>query len=120
MLNNIPDKLYFKIGEVAKLADVPAHVLRYWESEFPGIRPKRANSKQRLYRKLDVELILQVKLLLHDQGYTIAGARKFLDSGVEIEKPTKKHSILDRHSPQILFSIKQELQELQKLLTKKK
>jgi DNA-binding transcriptional MerR regulator len=118
--NNIPDKLYFKIGEVAKLADVPAHVLRYWESEFPGIRPKRANSKQRLYRKKDVELILQVKILLHDQGYTIAGARNFLDSGVEIENPAQKNSVLDRHFPQILSSIKQELQELQKLLTKKK
>ena len=120
MPNNIPDKLYFKIGEVAKLADVPAHVLRYWESEFPGIRPKRANSKQRLYRKKDVELILQVKLLLHDQGYTIAGARKFLDSDVKIEEPVQKKSILNTHFPQILSSIKKELQELQEFLLKKK
>lgn len=120
MPNNIPDKLYFKIGEVAKLADVPTHVLRYWESEFPAIRPKRANSKQRLYRKKDVELILQVKLLLHSQGYTIAGARKFLDSGGKIKKPEEKNSELDKTFPKILSTIKQELRELQEILTKKK
>ena len=62
--NTIPDKLYFKIGEVAKMADVPTHVLRYWESEFSGISPKRANSKQRLYKRQDVELILDIKTLL--------------------------------------------------------
>jgi hypothetical protein len=67
MKTQIPDKLYFKIGEVAKLAEVPAHVLRYWESEFPGIRPKRANSQQRLYRYQDVELILKIKVLLHGE-----------------------------------------------------
>ena len=120
MTNNIPDKLYFKIGEVAKLADVPTHVLRYWESEFTAIRPKRANSKQRLYRKKDVELILQVKLLLHGQGYTIAGARKFLDSGGDIKQPEQKNSEFDTHFPKILSSIKLELQELQGILTKKK
>ncbi len=81
MKMTIPDKLYFKIGQVAKMADVPTHVLRYWESEFSGICPKRANSKQRLYRRQDVELILNIKSLLHEQGYTIAGARKLLESG---------------------------------------
>ena len=84
MKTEIPDKLYFKIGEVAKMAEVPTHVLRYWESEFSGISPKRANSKQRLYKKQDVELILNIKVLLHEQGYTIAGARKLLESGADI------------------------------------
>ena len=79
----IPDKLYFKIGEVGKLADVPPHVLRYWESEFSAIRPKRANSKQRLYRRVDVELILKLKVLLHERRYTIAGAKKFLEEGAK-------------------------------------
>lgn len=115
----IPDKLYFKIGEVAKLADVPTHVLRYWESEFSAIRPKRTNSKQRLYRKKDVELILQIKSLLHGQGYTIAGARKFLDRGEEIEITAHESSQPDDHFSRKLSTIKHELKELQKLLTKK-
>ena len=116
----IPDKLYFKIGEVAKLADVPTHVLRYWESEFPAIRPKRANSKQRLYRKQDVELILTVKTLLHGQGYTIAGARKFLESGEEIATPAPKTSQLNDQFSGKLATIKLELKKLQKLLLNKK
>ena len=90
MTISIPDKLYFKIGEVAKMADVPTHVLRYWESEFSGIKPKRASSKQRLYRRQDVELILKIKTLLHEQGYTIAGARNLIQSGEEIPEPVKK------------------------------
>ncbi|MEE4242810.1 MAG: MerR family transcriptional regulator, partial [Desulfopila sp.] len=82
----IPDKLYFKIGEVSKLAEVAPHVVRYWESEFDQISPKRAGSNQRLYKRDDVELILKIKTLLHIKGYTIAGARKFLQSGAEIKK----------------------------------
>ncbi len=78
MRSEIPDKLYFKIGEVSKLADVAPHVIRYWESEFSAITPKRANSNQRLYRREDVELILTIKTLLHHKGYTIAGARKLI------------------------------------------
>ncbi|TKB23649.1 MerR family transcriptional regulator [Desulfopila sp. IMCC35006] len=115
----IPDKLYFKIGEVAKMADVPTHVLRYWESEFPGINPKRANSKQRLYRRQDVELILDIKTLLHEQGYTIAGARKFLESG---QKPGQAGAVIlpNTKVSETLQTIKQELKELQNLLTSKK
>jgi DNA-binding transcriptional MerR regulator len=122
MKTQIPDKLYFKIGEVAKLAEVPAHVLRYWESEFPGIRPKRANSQQRLYRYQDVELILKIKALLHGQGYTIAGARKLLETGGEaippaIEKQPRATTVSQTEKLQI---IKEELQNLQNLLTKEK
>ncbi len=116
----IPDKIYFKIGEVAKLADVPTHVLRYWESEFSAIRPKRTKSKQRLYRKKDVELILQIKTLLHGQGYTIAGARKFLESDKEINGRFQKNSPPGRHFSTKLSTIKHELKELQELLTRKK
>ncbi|MBW1637151.1 MAG: MerR family transcriptional regulator [Deltaproteobacteria bacterium] len=117
MKNNIPDKLYFKIGEVAKLADLPTHVLRYWETEFSDIRPKRANSKQRLYRRKDVELILQIKTLLHEQGYTIAGARKALKKGGKIlpEKQNKKQ-ISARQYAKRMSLIKEQLQELQKIL----
>jgi DNA-binding transcriptional MerR regulator len=75
----IPDKQYFKIGEVARLLDEPPHVIRYWESEFPAIRPKRAGtSQQRLYRREDVELFLSIRAMLRDRGHTLAGARKIL------------------------------------------
>lgn len=74
----IPDKLYFKIGEVAELAGVKPHVLRYWESEFGSFRPAKSRSKQRLYTRKDIELALRLKDLLHQQGFTIAGARKKL------------------------------------------
>ncbi len=121
MKPHIPDKLYFKIGEVAKLADVPAHVLRYWESEFPGIRPKRANSQQRLYRYQDVELILKIKALLHGEGYTIAGARKLLETGIEEAKPQiVENPPNTSNQTQKLKLIKEELQKLQNLLTKAK
>lgn len=74
----IPDKLYFKIGEVAELTGVKPHVLRYWEAEIGSIRPTKNRNQQRLYRHRDVELILRLKDLLYQQGYTIAGARKLL------------------------------------------
>jgi DNA-binding transcriptional MerR regulator len=72
----IPDKLYFRIGEVARLCGVETYVLRFWETEFPQMRPNKSGTGQRLYRKRDVELALRVKRLLHDDGYTIAGARQ--------------------------------------------
>lgn len=90
MSPEIPDKLYFKIGEVAKLADVPPHVLRYWESEFTAIKPKRANSGQRLYKRADVELVLQLKIMLHEQGFTIAGAKNLLKSGKTVSITAEK------------------------------
>jgi DNA-binding transcriptional MerR regulator len=75
---DIPDKLYFKIGEVSDIAGVPAYVLRFWESEFKRIRPKRTESGQRLYRKNDIELILKIKHLLYDKKFTIQGAKRHL------------------------------------------
>jgi DNA-binding transcriptional MerR regulator len=121
MTITIPDKLYFKIGEVAKMADVPTHVLRYWESEFPGIKPKRASSKQRLYRRQDVELVLKIKTLLHEQGYTIAGARKLIQSGDEIPvMPKKAAPKAPKAIREPLSKIKKELLHLQNLLNTKK
>lgn len=117
MTSQLPDKLYFKIGEVSKLADVAPHVLRYWESEFPSIKPKRAGSKQRLYRRKDVELILVIKNLLHQQGYTIAGAKKLISETDDLtsirieEKQTKIHA--DQ-----LNAIKGELLAIKSLLEK--
>jgi DNA-binding transcriptional MerR regulator len=76
----IPDKLYFRIGDVSRLAGVKPYVLRYWETEFSGIAPKKSGTGHRLYRRKDVELILEIKRLLYDRRYTIEGARKALDS----------------------------------------
>lgn len=74
----IPDKLYFRIGEVSRLAGVKPYVLRYWETEFSSIGPKKSGSNHRLYRRKDVELVLEIKHLLYEKRYTIEGARKLL------------------------------------------
>jgi len=78
MSPKIPDKLFFKIGEVAELAGVEQHVLRYWEDEFDTLRPNKNRSGQRLYEKKDVDLILEIQRLLYLEKYTIAGAKKRL------------------------------------------
>ena len=75
---SIPDKLFFRIGEVSQLVGVEAYVLRYWESEFPGLSPKKSSSGQRMFRRKDVELLLNIKHLLYDRKFTIEGARKAL------------------------------------------
>ena len=76
----IPDKLYFRIGEVARLAGIKPYVLRFWETEFPSLGPKKSGTGHRLYRRKVVELVLEIKQLLHEKRYTIEGARKFLDA----------------------------------------
>jgi DNA-binding transcriptional MerR regulator len=76
----IPDKLYFRIGEVAKLAGIKPYVLRFWESEFSGLGPKKSGTGHRLYRRKDVELVLEIKRLLYEKRFTIEGARKVLES----------------------------------------
>jgi DNA-binding transcriptional MerR regulator len=76
----IPDKLFFRIGEVARLCSLPAYVLRFWETEFPQLKPSKSNTGQRLYRRKDVENVVRVKKLLYDEGYTINGARQFIKS----------------------------------------
>ena len=76
----IPDKLYFRIGEVARLAGIKPYVLRFWESEFGGLGPKKSGSGHRLYRRKDVEMVLEIKRLLYDRRYTIEGARKVLET----------------------------------------
>lgn len=80
VLPEIPDKLYFRIGDVARLCEVPAYVLRFWETEFPQLKPNKGGTGQRLYRKRDVEMALRIKSLLYDQGYTIPGARQVFKS----------------------------------------
>ena len=135
----IPDKLYFKIGEVAELTGVKAHVLRYWESEVASIRPTKNRNQQRLYRQRDIELILRLKDLLYKQGYTIAGARNLLrrkpvtpppveaevDLPIPVAPPTPVAGDLDGQlalplgggkERRLLAELKQELVRLQKSL----
>src|SRR3954463_7737052 len=78
--SEIPDKLYFRIGDVARLAGIKPYVLRFWETEFAGLGPKKSGTGHRLYRRKDVELVLEIKRLLYDKRYTIEGARKFLET----------------------------------------
>src|SRR5258706_9841209 len=77
---DIPDKLYFRIGEVARLAGIKPYVLRFWETEFPALGPKKSGTGHRLYRRKDVELVLEIKRLLYEKRFTIEGARKTLET----------------------------------------
>lgn len=85
----IPDKLYFKIGEVSELLTVEPHVLRFWETEFPLLSPKKSGTGHRLYRRKDVELLLRIKHLLYDKRFTIEGARQALQLEARSPKPKR-------------------------------
>jgi len=80
MQKQIPNKLFFKIGEVCEITDTQPYVLRYWESEFPSLAPAKNSSGQRIYRRRDIETVLRIKQLLYEEGFTIAGAKKRLEA----------------------------------------
>ena len=82
----IPDKLYFRIGEVASLCRLPAYVLRFWETQFPQLKPVKSSTGQRMYRKRDVESVVRIKKLLYEDGFTIAGARGQLREEIKTER----------------------------------
>ena len=82
----IPDKLYFRIGEVASLCRLPAYVLRFWETEFPQLKPVKSSTGQRMYRRRDVESVVRIKKLLYEDGFTIAGARVQLRGEIKSER----------------------------------
>ncbi len=105
----IPDKMYFKIGEVSELTGLEQHVLRFWESEFKNIRPKRTSTGQRMYRKADIELLLYIKKLLHNEKFTIQGAKKYLNSKLDKEKSVEPGQIT-------IEQICNDLEEIKKLL----
>jgi DNA-binding transcriptional MerR regulator len=88
----IPDKLYFKIGEVGELLGVEPYVLRYWETEFPQLAPKKSGTGHRLYRRKDVELLLRIKQLLYEKRYTIEGARQTIHTEGKAPKPKAKRA----------------------------
>lgn len=90
-VKNLPNKLYFRIGEVAKILDLEPYVLRYWESEFPSISPAKDSAQRRLYTKKDIEHIAMIKYLLYERRLTIEGARRYLSSRTkDLEEPTHK------------------------------
>ena len=116
----IPDKLYFRIGEVARLCRLPAYVLRFWETEFPQLKPVKSNTGQRMYRQRDVENVLRIKKLLYQEGFTIAGARQQLK---EEGKPAGQQSGLPfpkQSSRAHLKKVQQGLREILGILSSKR
>jgi DNA-binding transcriptional MerR regulator len=123
----IPDRLFFRIGDVSEVTGVEAYVLRYWETEFSALKPKKGSNGQREYRRKDVELVLEIKRLLYDEKYTIAGARKALREKSKQAKRTEKRPKKPPRQaalfgadpaidPNALGEIKKELREILALL----
>jgi DNA-binding transcriptional MerR regulator len=117
----LPDKLYFKIGEVARIVGVKPYVLRYWETEFSIIRPGKTRSSHRLYRRRDVEALLEIKRLLHQERYTIEGAKKHLKTPAKTAaaaetRPQLHLPLGERTYRNALVKLRQELQALYALL----
>ena len=111
----IPDKLYFRIGEVSRLCRLPAYVLRFWETEFPQLKPNKSSTGQRMYRRRDVEHVLRIKQLLYEQRFTIAGARDLLK---EEARPARKQNALPfpKASSNGLMKVRKELQDVLTML----
>jgi DNA-binding transcriptional MerR regulator len=115
----IPDKLYFRIGEVATLCRLPAYVLRFWESEFPQLKPVKSSTGQRMYRKRDVESVIHIKKLLYEQGFTISGARQQLRAETKVDKSQAAIPFPTQAAPE-LQHIRQGLREILTLLSARK
>jgi DNA-binding transcriptional MerR regulator len=123
----IPKRLFFRIGDVAELAGLETHVLRFWESEFPNFSPKKTSTGQRQYRRKDVEAVLEIKRLLYTDGYTIAGARKVLRQRAKTkrrppERRTQPALLFAEESsvnPKLLVAIKEELRAILTLLSRR-
>ncbi len=119
--SEIPDKLYFRIGEVSKLCDLPAYVLRFWESEFPQLKPHKGGTGQRLYRRRDVEMVLRIKSLLYDEGYTIPGARQVFKAEIRHKEPQLDLGIAEAApgaSSKQLRKLQKDLRDLLALVSK--
>ena len=117
----IPDKLYFRIGEVATLCHLPAYVLRFWETEFPQLKPNKSGAGQRLYRRREVDLARRIRHLLYEEGYTIPGARQVFKAELRQKEPQLALTI-DNAPPTIdarqLRKIQKDLRDLHTLLSK--
>lgn len=112
-MQKIPNKFFFRIGEVSKLTSVEPHVLRYWETEFKSLRPKKNKAGQRVYKKKDVLLILSIKELLYQQKYTIAGAKK----RIEAEQDMSVVTVANPSLKGTLQEVKEELKDVLKVLS---
>ncbi|HLH41462.1 MAG TPA: MerR family transcriptional regulator [Bryobacteraceae bacterium] len=123
----IPDKLYFRIGEVAQLAGIKPYVLRFWETEFSFLGPKKSDTGHRLYRRKDVEIVLEIKRLLYEERFTIEGARKFLEARSKTHPNTvvksaksalkkRRQGELFENSAESIERIREELHEILKIL----
>lgn len=110
MQRAIPNKLFFKIGEVCELAEVEPFVLRFWESEFPSLVPQKSKAGHRVYRRKDVEMVMKIKSLLYERGFTIAGARKQLAKGAPVPAQDRD---------QVLAKVRNDLRDILTLLQRK-
>ena len=127
MDKGIPNKLFFKIGEVCEITDTQPYVLRYWESEFPALAPAKNSSGQRIYRRKDIETVLRIKQLLYDEGFTIAGAKKRLESEASGGGNTEEQPVAtqpsaaaeaDERTRTVLLEVKDQLREILTLMDK--
>jgi len=114
------EKLYYRIGEVSRITGLRPHVLRYWESEFKVIKPHKGESLQRLYRRKDLDLILKIKKLLYEDGYTIAGAKKKIRDLERAENKQMRLRLVERRSDgkdrELLIAVREELKGIRKIL----
>jgi DNA-binding transcriptional MerR regulator len=124
MERKIPNKLFFKIGEVCEITDTQPYVLRYWESEFPALAPAKNSSGQRIYRRRDIETVLRIKELLYQEGFTIAGAKKRLETEMGGKGTTPGSQAasaspvpVDEKSRTALKQVREQLREILTLLT---
>jgi DNA-binding transcriptional MerR regulator len=106
----IPDRLFFRIGEVCQIVGVETYVLRFWESEFPELAPQKSKAGHRVYRRKDVEMVLKIKDLLYNRGFTIAGARRHLTKAKRLEGPERE---------KVLVQVRDQLREILTLLQRK-
>jgi DNA-binding transcriptional MerR regulator len=119
---SIPDRLYFKIGDVAQICSLETYVLRFWETQFPQLKPNKSGTGQRLYRRREVELVLEIKRLVHDEGYTLAGAKQVLDGthrrrgGPALVNGDGKNGAHSIDTGAILRSARAELREIASML----
>jgi DNA-binding transcriptional MerR regulator len=120
----IPDRLYFKIGDVARICGVETYVLRFWETQFPQLKPNKSGTGQRLYRRRDVEMVLEIQRLVHKEGYTLSGARHALEAGARrgsslAQAATESQADMGRRPDAMRTAITQaraELREISELL----
>ena len=118
MERKVPNKLFFKIGEVCEITDTQPYVLRYWESEFPALAPAKNSSGQRIYRRRDIETVLRIKELLYQEGFTIAGAKKRLETEIAGRPETpQSQAAANLDGDQTRVALSQVRDQLREILT---